>query len=267
MEIIHTLLGPNLTSAATVILMLVLIEGLLSIDNAAVLAAMVKDLPEDQRGRALKYGIIGAYVFRGICLLFVDIIMKYKFFLLIGGAYLVYMAISNLMQHEEVRLDDEGDVDKNNNWLYKVTIGAFGAFWSTVVMVEFMDLLFSLDNVVAAIGMVSGFPSPSKYVIVCIGVFIGILAMRFAAQWFIKLLTKYPKLNTSAFIVILIIGLKLILDFVISQNCGWGVLPSSFCEFMDVKENKEYIDLGLSLLNMVIFFIPLMVKKVEDKEI
>jgi predicted tellurium resistance membrane protein TerC len=48
---------------------LILIESLLSVDNAAVLATMVLDLPPQQRKRALKYGIAGAYIFRGICLL------------------------------------------------------------------------------------------------------------------------------------------------------------------------------------------------------
>ena len=68
MDLIHTILGPDPAAGVTVILMLILIEGILSVDNAAVLATMVMRLPDEQRGKALKYGIIGAYVFRGLCL-------------------------------------------------------------------------------------------------------------------------------------------------------------------------------------------------------
>ena len=49
---------------------LIIIESLLSVDNAAVLAAMVKDLPTEQRAKALKYGIWGAYIFRGLAMIF-----------------------------------------------------------------------------------------------------------------------------------------------------------------------------------------------------
>jgi predicted tellurium resistance membrane protein TerC len=58
----------TLQQAILIILNLIIIESLLSVDNAAVLATMVMDLPKEQREKALKYGIIGAYVFRGICL-------------------------------------------------------------------------------------------------------------------------------------------------------------------------------------------------------
>jgi predicted tellurium resistance membrane protein TerC len=68
MDILHTLLGPDINAALLIILNLFVIESLLSVDNAAVLAIMVMDLPEDQRRKALKYGIFGAYFFRGLCL-------------------------------------------------------------------------------------------------------------------------------------------------------------------------------------------------------
>jgi len=68
MDFLHTILGDDIKAGLLIILNLIVIESLLSVDNAAVLATMVMDLPKDQRKRALKYGIIGAYVFRGICL-------------------------------------------------------------------------------------------------------------------------------------------------------------------------------------------------------
>ena len=66
----------TLQQAILIILNLIIIESLLSVDNAAVLATMVMDLPKEQREKALKYGIIGAYVFRGICLVLAASLVK-----------------------------------------------------------------------------------------------------------------------------------------------------------------------------------------------
>lgn len=66
----------NPTKSAIIIANLILIESLLSIDNAAVLATMVMDLPEKQRKKALKYGIWGAYLFRGLALIFASVLIS-----------------------------------------------------------------------------------------------------------------------------------------------------------------------------------------------
>lgn len=71
--------------------LLILIESLLSVDNAAVLATMVMDLPKEQRNKALKYGIIGAYVFRGICLILAGFLVTIWWLKPIGGLYLLYL--------------------------------------------------------------------------------------------------------------------------------------------------------------------------------
>lgn len=80
-------------------------------------------------------------------------------------------------------------------------------------MVEIVDLAFSIDNVFAAVAYVENVPHPYNLRIVMIGVFIGILAMRFVAQSFVKLLTRYPTPADSAFLVIALLGLKLLIAF------------------------------------------------------
>ena len=59
-ELMSQILGADWENALMIILNLIIIESLLSIDNAAVLATMVMDLPQHQRSKALRYGIIGA---------------------------------------------------------------------------------------------------------------------------------------------------------------------------------------------------------------
>ena len=174
---------------------LIIIESLLSIDNAAVLATMVMDLPKYKRKRALKYGIIGAYLFRGLALLFATFLVQFWYLKPIGGLYLVYLVWDWWME-KLAEESDKKDVNKNDKWLYKKIVGLIGNFWATIIVVELMDAAFSIDNVFAAVAF------SDNIVLIWVGVFIGILAMRFVAQLFINLMEKYPFLETCAFIVI-----------------------------------------------------------------
>src|ERR1700754_4574279 len=80
---------------------LIIIESLLSVDNAAVLATMVMDLPKSDRNKALKYGIIGAYIFRGICLLFASFLIRVWWLKPIGGLYLCYLTFKFFKERAE----------------------------------------------------------------------------------------------------------------------------------------------------------------------
>src|SRR5690606_8832022 len=191
-------------ASTTVILNLILIESLLSIDNAAVLATMVMSLPPEQRKRALKYGILGAYIFRGICLFFAAVLIQIWWFKPLGGAYLIFLALGYFLKMGKKDPDPEQELtEKKKSWIYRKTLGAFGPFLATVILVEIMDLAFSIDNVIAANGYTY------HLILIWVGVFIGILAMRFVAQGFVRLVEKYPFLSVCAYLVILILGLKL----------------------------------------------------------
>ena len=295
-------LGMDWESASLIVLNLILIESLLSVDNAAVLATMVMDLPANQRPRALRYGIIGAYVFRGICLLFAYKLVKIWWLKPLGGLYLLWLAVDyfkkplrygdagadifkfltitgflytvqadvpftiigigfNLFWLVQAGLGiyaiyllyslfvlpadaaDDGEMNKSNNRIYQFFQTQVGAFWSTVILVEIMDLAFSIDNVFAAVAFTDHLG------LICIGVFIGILAMRFVAQWFVHLMEKYPFLANAAFLVIAILGLKLALSVIAN------LYPqSAYALLMET----ETADLGVSLLTMSCFGLPIL---------
>lgn len=242
MEWIHQVFGNDLGAAALIILNLVLIESLLSVDNAAVLATMVMDLPEKQRGKALKYGIIGAYVFRGLCLLFASWLVHIWWLKPLGGIYLLYLAVKYFLSKKTPEKEDDV-LEKKTNWLYRATIGVMGTFWSTVVLIEVMDLAFSIDNVFAAVAFTD------NLYLIWIGVFIGILAMRFVAQGFVRLMEKYPFLETSAFLVIGILGLKL------SASVFCHFYPNTlYCEFSE----GEHADMLISGVTVSIFLLPIL---------
>jgi YkoY family integral membrane protein len=221
---------------------LIIIESLLSVDNAAVLATMVMDLPKAEREKALKYGIIGAYVFRGIAMIFASVLIKIWWLKPIGGLYLLYL-VYNYFKSKKTKQIEDDTLDKKSNWLYKVTVGSLGNFWATVCLVELMDMAFSIDNVFAAVAFTP------NIILVCFGVFIGILAMRFIAQWFVKLMEKYNFLETAAFIVIGILGFKLALSLF-----EHFYPESGFSKFL----SSHGADIGISVLTVAIFFVPIL---------
>ncbi|MBA2481615.1 MAG: hypothetical protein H0V44_13195 [Planctomycetes bacterium] len=175
----------------------IVLHCLLSLDNAVVLALMVRELPKEQQGRALRWGLIGAYVFRIIALILAVWIMSKWYLKLIGGAYLLYLAVAYFLKKKHV----EGE-PKAPSW----KIPGLSAFWSTVVAVELADIVFSVDSIAATIAL-SG-----KLWILIIGSFLGILAIRFAAQGFVTLLSHFPRLEGAAFAAVGLVGALLILE-------------------------------------------------------
>jgi YkoY family integral membrane protein len=210
-----------------IFLNIMILEIVLSIDNAAVLAAMVKELPKDQQKKALTYGIAGAYVFRGLALLFASVLIKLVWLKVAGGLYLMYLAYNALSTNVE-----QGGESKMT-----IKIPFLSALWSTIVAIEMMDLVFSIDNVFAAVAF-----TPNLWLI-CGGVFIGILAMRFATTKFVKVLEKNPILERVAYWVIGALGLKLVSSYWLHDL------------------NTESIDAVFSILTLLAFIIPLIIKK------
>jgi YkoY family integral membrane protein len=240
MDFLRTILGDDIQAGLLIILNLIVIESLLSVDNAAVLATMVMDLPKNQRDKALKYGIIGAYVFRGICLLLAAWLVTIWWLKPLGGLYLLYLAF-DYFRKKNVKDNGEEEIDKSKSWIYKSTVGLFGTFWATVALVEVMDLAFSIDNVFAAVAFTD------HIWLIYIGVFIGILAMRFVAQAFVKLMEKFTFLETAAFIVIGVLGIKL------TSSLFTHFYPES--PVSHVIEGEK-TDLFVSVFTVAVFIIP-----------
>lgn len=227
-----------------IIINLFFLESILSVDNAAVLAVMVKDLPEKQRPKALKYGLIGAFIFRGICLILAAWLVKILWLKIIGGLYLLYLVYSHFTPKKD---SIEEGIDKQHNWLYRKSIGLFGAFWSTVILVEIMDLAFSIDNIFAAVALTN------NIYLIMLGVFIGIIAMRFVAQWFVIQMEKHPTLEKSAFIVIALLGVKLVVSGSLDYMTGF----ESIKHFL----SSHTFDIIFTTVTMLIFLTPFLIKK------
>lgn len=198
---------------------LVIIEGLLSADNALVLAVLVKHLPDKQRKKALMYGMFGAYFFR---FLFIGIgvyLVKFWFIKVLGAAYLAWIVIQHFRSKGG---DEEGGKQFNkNSWLTRT----IGIFWSTVVSVELMDIAFSVDSILAA------FAISDKVWVLLVGGMLGILMMRTVAGVFLTLIERVPELENTAFILIGIISAKMfasVLGFHLSHYAFFAILIIAF---------------------------------------
>jgi YkoY family integral membrane protein len=210
MNLLSTLVTPTLAEigeAFPVIVSLIIIEGLLSVDNALAIAAMARHLPEHQQKQALRWGIIGAYGFRGLCMAFAAWIIENPWLKIGGAAYLVYLMCKHFVDAE----DEDGDGGSGE-------LAGKGLF-ATILSIELMDLSLSVDNVVAAVAM-----SPKLWV-VCTGVFIGILALRFVAGACLKLIEKFPILEETAFLLIGYVGMILVYELLSDPQSGLQVLP------------------------------------------
>jgi len=205
-----------------IILQLIYLEGILSIDNAAVLGAMVAHLPPHeripwprglrmfqkpvhkilggQRTAALKVGLLGAYLGRGAMLFIASWVIESRWLLLLGGLYLIRLVAEHLGETPEEARASAGQAAGRP--VRRTERG----FWSVVLAVELADVVFSLDNVVAAVAL------SRELWVVLTGVFLGIVTMRFAASIFTRLIERYPVLETAAYILIFNIGIELLLE-------------------------------------------------------
>ena len=168
-------------------------------------------------------------------------LIQFWFLKPIGGLYLLYL-VYDWWKGKQTETEADDYVDKQGNWLYKATVGSFGTFWATVALVELMDMAFSIDNIFAVVAFTP------NIILVVFGVFVGILAMRFVAQWFVRLMEKYTFLETSAFLVIAILGIKLTLSLV-----EYFFPESTISQFL----GSHTADIVISVITVAIFFVPI----------
>lgn len=220
---------------------LIVLEGLLSADNALVLAVMVRHLPKEQQKKALFYGIIGAYVFRFLAIGIGTYLVKITWIKVAGGLYLLWIALSNLFDLEFAlarvggiplipyirRKAKEEDDEIENKGM---------GFWRTVLAVEMMDIAFSIDSVLAAFGV------SEEVWVLFLGGILGVLMMRGVAQVFLRLIEKFPELEKAAFILIVVIGAKMIagaFGFHVSHAVFFSVLIAIFVGTMILSSVRK----------------------------
>ena len=204
------------------LLILIGLEGLLSADNALVLAVIAKNLPDDEKRKAINYGIIMAFVFRFLALFAISFIANVWQIQAIGAAYLLYLGLKHIIQAKF------GSGHKTQKDEQKESTGK--GFWPTVGKIALADLAFAIDSILAAVALALGLPdSPldnfggmdgGQFIVVVLGGIAGLILIKFAATWFVQLLAKRPALETTAYAIVAWVGVKLAVITLAHEDIG-----------------------------------------------
>jgi YkoY family integral membrane protein len=197
----HGILDPVIIEPGDIltIALLVLLEGLLSADNALVLAVLVLGLPRVDQRKALRYGIVGAFVFRGLATVFAAWMIGLSWVKLLGAAYLFYLPYKHFFH--------SGDAVERRRPKPARTWLGLSAFWATVVRVELTDIVFAIDSILVAVAM------SNKLWVIVTGGLLGIVAMRLLIGQLLLVVQRYPAIVDGAFIIIAWVGFKLLVEY------------------------------------------------------
>ncbi|THF86699.1 tellurium resistance protein TerC [Deinococcus sp. KSM4-11] len=185
------------TEIIVILATLAVLEGLLSADNALVMAVMVRPLPASLQQKALTYVMWGAMILRLAGVLLASFIIKYWFLRAFGAAYLAYLVIAHFLKKGK----DDGEGPKELT----------GSFWNVVISLNLVNLAFSVDSILAGVALLKPAmrDTATGFWIVVAGGIMGLILVRFASTFFLKLLDRFPALDDVAYVLIGWIALKL----------------------------------------------------------
>jgi len=217
-----------------VLLLLIALEGLLAADNALVLAIMVKHLPEQERRKALFYGLAGAFVFRFGSLFIISYLVDVWQIQALGALYLLFISINHIARKLLIKKKMETTQEKDKKK---------SGFWGTVFKVELADIAFAIDSILAAVALAMTLPKTNipniggmdggHFLVVFAGGLIGLIIMRFAANLFVKLLQAKPGLEIAAFAIVGWVGVKLVVLTLAHEAVG--MIPHDFAHSTEWK--------------------------------
>ena len=188
----------------TLLPILISLEILLSADNAVALASLTKSLKNaTDRTKALNIGITISLIFRILLILLSSFLLKFLFIRIFAGLYLIYLFFSNVTLKKK-----ETDSSLNDNLSIK---NKQFDFLKVVSLLSITDLAFSIDSITTAVAI------SDQYILIVIGALIGVIALRFTSEIFLRLLEYFVRLEMAGYIAILIIGVKLILNTLVKE--------------------------------------------------
>lgn len=208
---------------------LIALEVVLGIDNIIFISILAAKLPQAQQKKARRIGLLLAGVMRLGLLAIIAWIMKLdqplitflgkslsgkELILLAGGLFLLYKSTSEIYHKTE---GQDGDQSKS----IKVS-----GFASVIVQILIMDLVFSVDSIITAIGMVR------EVWIMYVAVISTVVLMLFAAEPISRFVNNHPAFKMLALAFLLLIGFSLVAE-------GWG---------LEIPKGYIYFSMAFSLL-------------------
>ncbi|MDM5213165.1 TerC family protein [Peribacillus sp. NJ4] len=204
-----------------VLIILIFLEGLLSADNALVLAIMSKHLPKEQQKKAINIGLLLAFIFRIGAIFIISYLFHVWQVQAIGAAYLIFIALKHLLKK------DHGDKEEKGK-----------SYRMTVAQIALADIAFAIDSILAAVALVIALPDTpmgdiggmdgAKFIVILLGAIAGLIVIRFAAGYFVKILTERPSLETAAMLIVGWVGVKLLMHTLAHPSVH--IIPHDFVE-------------------------------------
>jgi YkoY family integral membrane protein len=223
--------SPNFGSDMLLLLpVLVALEAVLSADNAIALAAIAQGLEDGKLQRqALNLGLVAAFVLRVVLILTATWVTRFWQFEFLGAAYLLWLVFQHFTSD-----DVEEDTHQHHG-------PKFASLWQAIPTIALTDLAFSLDSVTTAIAI-----SQEVWLII-VGGLIGIIALRFMAELFIRWLDEYVHLEDAGYITVALVGVRLLLkaanlDYVVPEWLMIGLIAALFIWGFSKRKPTEPVE-------------------------
>ena len=224
---------------------LTLLEIVLGIDNIIFIAILVTRLPREQRDRARILGLALAMITRIVLLVSIFWIMKLvtplfsvfgveisgKDLILIGGGlFLIWKSTHEIHAQTQGDSQDEFDASKK------------ASFVGVLIQIAFLDIIFSLDSVITAVGMARDLP------VMILAVVIAVFIMMFASKYIAQFVDENPSIKVLALAFLILVGVTLIadgLDFHISKAyiyfaMAFSLAVESINIYISKKQKKRW---------------------------
>lgn len=183
----------------TLLPVLVVLELVLSADNAVALAAIARSGQQPEQERlALNIGIGLALVLRMALIVVAQWVLQNAWIQLLAAVYLLWLFVDHLRSQQD---DPQAESAEGQG-------SGARSLLKTVVLLAFTDLAFSIDSVAAAVAV------SDQILLIGTGAIIGIIALRFTSGLFIRWLDIYPRLETAGFLAVAFVALRLIVHVV-----------------------------------------------------
>lgn len=225
-----------MTEAIIPLISLIVLEVILGIDNIIFMSILADKLPEQQRSKLRFWGISLAMVMRLVLLAFISWILKLDqtlftlvdidfsgkgLILIFGGLFLIYKSTREIYHKTEMHKDDSPAVSKKSS---------FKRLLSEVII---LDLVFSIDSIITAVGMVQ------ELWVMYTAVIVTVVIMLFASKPISGFIGKHPSFKILALCFLMMIGVALLAEgfhFVIPK--GYIYFSMAFAFLVDIVQMK-----------------------------
>lgn len=225
-----------MTEAIIPLLSLISLEVILGIDNIIFISILADKLPDNQRSKLRFWGIWLAMVMRLILLAFITWILKLDqtlftlfnndfsgkgIILIVGGLFLIYKSTKEIYHKTEISSEDKPNVSKNST------------FKKLLAEVIILDLVFSIDSIITAVGMVQ------ELWVMYAAVIVTVVIMLFASKPISEFIKKHPSFKVLALCFLMMIGVSLLAEgFHVEIPKGYIYFSMAFAFLVDIIQMR-----------------------------